>query len=319
MGAVAARRSIGDYVRDAFFARDKATLAAIVKDAEEAVLPMPPVEGEHKEPDGDEDDNQRHSVHVHVEHGKDAAALEGRVGKIEDSLKALDTKITSFFDAIIKDGDLPPWLQKGGEGGEGEDPPKDDDKDPPPPPPEDPTKDEDVKEGETGALSAEKLTAAEPELMDADGSLKTGPMKMGDAAYVAAVQKGIGRLVRDVRARAEILSPGIKFQTIDAKPGMGTAKALCDMRRQALGKAGKAALGRFTSDSIKGMSCESVRVLFLDASDRQAAANKLASSQQGYVTGDDVFTPNDTQVGRLKAINTANRDFWSKQTNGVRH
>jgi hypothetical protein len=306
------RRTVRDFINDAFFARDKASLAAIVKDAEEAIPP----ELLQQEPDGDEGDEKHNSaVHVHIKHGGDAS-VEDRIGKLEGGLKAIDTKLSLMCDAIAKatkDGELPPWLQGGAEG-EGGDPAAAEGGDPPKDPP---TEDMDVPDGEEGKLSMEKLAAAEPELMDADGSKKTGEMKMGDAAVV----KGLARLIKDVRARGEILVPGFKMPTIDAKPGLKTADALCGARRAVLDAAaktadGKAILGRWTPETIKRMSCDGVRALFLDASDRMKARN---NTKDNFVAGDDVFIARDEQTARLKKINAANHDFWSKQTGAPRH
>lgn len=297
------RRNLRDYIHDAFFARDKASLAAIVKDAEEDIPPellkKAAEEGGNGEgePDGDEGDTKHSSaVHVHIEHGKASDALPDRVSKIEDGLAALDAKVSKVLDALP-----PEFLKKGDD--------DDDKKD---------TKDEGEKSGEEGAQSAQKLSAAEPELMEADPALKTGPSKMGDAAYTKAVAKGVAKLVTDTKARAEILHPGIKFATFDAAPRFETAKVLCDMRRDTLTKAagtdaGRKLLGRHTPDSIKGMSCELVRIAFLDASDRARDTNNEQGRnyQPGQTIDKVAFRQGQSAV--LKSINERNRAHWEKQ------
>lgn len=298
------KRTVRDFLSDAFFARDKQTFAQVVKDAEEAIPPPQAAEGNgngHEEPDGDEGgDKHASNIHIHVEHGaKDS--VDDRLARMETAVTDLAATVTKVVDALASD-ELPPWLKSKADGEEGDGDGDDKEK----------TEDEEVKEGETGTLSMEKLTEAEPELMDADGAKKTGPMKMGDAALA----KGLARLIKDVRARAEILSPGMKFPTIDAKPGANTATTLCGVRRTALSKATKDARGRFTPEMIKTMSCDSVRILFLDASDRQRDLNNHTTHHH---VGDEVFVGHATQVERLKAINAGNRDFWAKQTGAIRH
>jgi hypothetical protein len=305
------KRSIRDYIHDAFFARDKASLAAIVQDAEANGNG----DGDHDEPDGDE--KEAH-IHLHLNDKEKAAlaaatgdaALSDRVGALETGMKSIDAKLTHITDAIakgMKDGDLPPWLKKDGDGdGDGDD----DDKDK--------TQDEGELGGEEGAQTAQALPEAEPDLMEADPALKTGPSKMGDAAYVAAVGKALAKLVKDTRARAEILSPGFKFATIDAKPKADTAKLLCDLRRDAMTRAaatdaGKAVLGRYTADAIKGLPCAAVRLAFLDASDRMREVNN--GQGRSYQTGTvDVRAFRQGQNAVLKSINQRNREFWEKQT-----
>jgi hypothetical protein len=300
------RRNMRDYIHDAFFARDKASLAAIVKDAEEDIPPeLLEKAKEHAEPDGDEGDKHSSAVHVHIEHGKatdSTDSVDGRLTRIEDTVKDLGTKMSTFFDSI-KDGDLPPWLKKGGDDENGDDDTE--------------TKDEGELGGEEGAQSAEKLTGAEPDLMEADPALKTGPSKMGDAAYTKAVAREVGKLVQDTRARAESLHPGIKFPALDAAPRIETAKALCEMRRTTLTKAagterGRKLLGRFTPDAIKGLSCTAVRLAFLDASDRAREANNGQGRSQGTGTV-DVRAFRQGQSEMLRTINERNRAHWEKQ------
>ena len=297
------KRRLRDYIYDGFFAKDKATVASIVLDAEKNVDP-----GDHEEPDGDEGDTH---VHLHLTKNGDATtaadtSLDGRVAKIEDGLKSLDTKLTKFFDSI-KDGDLPPWLAK-------KDGDKDDDKK------------DDVSDaveqltGSEGAQSAQALTAAEPDLMEADPALNTGPSKMGDAAYVTAVNKQLTKLVQETRSRAEILAPGTKFATFDAAPKAETAKLLCSMRRDALLKAtatevGRKALGRYTADAITGLDCGNVRLVFLDASDRARDINN-GQGRNYQPSGDrtvDARSFRQGQAAVLKTINERNRAHWEKQ------
>jgi hypothetical protein len=317
------KRTIRDYISAAFLARDKATADAIIKDAEENLPPPQEGEGDSEgsgDDKGQDGDGDKHAsnIHIHVEHGKSADTVEGRIAKLEDNVATLSGNVQKVLDAMAKDDD-PPWLK--GEGEEKE---------------EEPTADEggdDPSSGEKeeGALSAKVLTPTDPDLMEADPPLKTGEMMVvkhtgstvcDDAAHLKAIRQQ----VKDVRAKAEILSPGIKFPTFDAKPDKETQQKICDMRRATLTKAlgtkeGKRAIGSFSADSIKGMSCATARTLFNDASERMANANNAGiSASSGYhVVGDEVFVPQARQVEQLKSINKNNADFWARQTGAIRH
>jgi hypothetical protein len=331
------KRTFRDYLHDAFFAKDKASLAKIVKDAEENPFAKKDDENgddDNKDQkdkdkdnnegsesgDGSGDDNdvkKSGGVHFHIEpHVTHSDQMAARITKLEDGFSKINDSLTKVLDAIAKGGtkdDL--FVKKDKED-------KDDDK-------TEDTKDESsVEEPGIGrltpeeteaeaALSAEKLTAAEPDLMEADPSLKTGKNRMGDAKYVAATNKALAKLVKDVRARAEILAPGYKLPVVDAAPGQPTADALCRIRRTVLAKANPKALGRFTVNDMKSMSCSAIRTLFLDASDRQKEFNNTKASspaQPVMRVGDEALSDFGMQAQVLRSINTTNRDFWAKQT-----
>jgi hypothetical protein len=142
---------------------------------------------------------------------------------------------------------------------------------------------------------------------------------MGDAAYAQQVTAGLTKLIKDVKARAEILAPGLRA-TIDAKPTKATQDALCGVRRAALlgaarRDAGRKALGRFDDKAIGKMSCDAVRVLFLDASDRMKDANNATLHANGTPqTFTDERSYREAQQQRIRDMNKANREFWDKQT-----
>lgn len=287
------KRTIADWIRHAFLTKDEAAVAKLIADAEK----------EHAEPDGDEGKHAttgtEGGVHVHIEHKDDGTAdqaTETRLKNCEDGIKALDTKVSQVLDAVSKMADQNPFAKK------------DDD--------DDKTNDQDPGEG---AATAETLASAEPDLMEADPALKTGRSQMGDAKYSAAVGVALGKLITDTRARCELLAPGMQLITVDAKPGAAAQNGLCDMRRAALTHAagsdvGKAVMSpRHTADAIKAMSCEAVRVLFLDASDRMAVLNNGAARNTGSFAADDQRGYRATQTERLTAINKANRQFWANQ------
>jgi uncharacterized protein len=300
------KRTVTDYLRAAFFAKDKSSLAAIVQDAEENI----PEDPAHAEPDGDEGKHAS-NVHVHIEHKGSTAdnnngegETEKRLTALEDKVGAMDGKLTKVLDHLAKD-----------ENGNGDD----DDKKKPPP-------DTNDQNGVEGAVTAKPLESANAELMEADPALKTGRSFMGDSAdptLKARAIKAMDKLVQDSVARAEILSPGIQMPTFDAAASGGLEVAgdrLCGLRRDALLGAlmtndGKVALGsRYGADLIKRMSCESVRALFLDASDRMRAANRVMPGVSGGLPADQARTAREEQAARIRSINAANKAFWERQT-----
>lgn len=308
------RRTLADYIRDAFLARDKATVAEIIRDAEEAA--------EHAEPDGDEG-KQAIVIHNHHNTGDDDDDDDKKTDdwkkSVDAGMKEIRAAIKKISDAMgSRDADNPFAKKDDDEGdGDGDDEEKSDDdgeekKD------EDETKDEELTMGE-GALTGSPPGSAEPDLMEADPSLKTGKSMMGDSAYASRVNTAMNNVIRDTRARAEILAPGIKIGVLDGAMGPDRMKQagarLCATRRQALTAAvkterGMVAVGRHTSDAIAGMSCDAVRMLFIDASDRMRAINNSVNmpSPQFGITRRAV---NDSLKNRIETINKRNADFWA--------
>ena len=304
-----------DYINRAFFAKDKATRDAIVADAQAEL---------EKEPDGDEGEGSKTvNVHVHGGSSDSSNALNGRVEKLEDGLRALDSKISKVLDAVSKrtkdeDGDDGKDKDKEDEDkktddAEGDKDEDDDDK-------KDDTKDEELDMGEN-AQTGSPPPSAEPDLMEADPSLKTGPSMMGDATYKVRVNQAMQHLVRDTKARAEILSPGIKVGVLDGAAGADRMKQaggrICDIRRQALVSAagnerGMVAVGRHTKDAITTMSCDAVRMLFIDASNRMREMNNAASMPSPQF-GEYRRTVNNDLRSRIEDINKRNAEFWKTQ------
>lgn len=335
-------RSIRDYVNRAFFARDKATLAAVADEAENA---FPPKEqgghGEHNEGDDEKGDDSDHSghtggVHVHIEHGKQGAgdaatATDARFKKIEDSIAALGRTVSKVADAVgvtpARDEADPDEQGKDdrlanlrkaraaqGEGGATEG--KDDD--------EKKTADTDPESGTGGVAEAEVLKELEPDLMSADPALVTGKSDMGDKAFVKKVHDAFGLVVRDAAARAEVLHPGSRMPTIDAATldAAAASKRLCVFRRGALIGAtktanGRQALGKHTGDDIRRMSCDAVRMLFDDASAKMWHLNNDSAREVNpeafRPAPDGMRTYRNRQAQQLQAINTRNAEFWNKQ------
>jgi hypothetical protein len=174
------------------------------------------------------------------------------------------------------------------------------------------------------------MTAGEPgtasaELMEADPALKTGKSMMGDAKMLGRWNTALAHYVRDTAARAEVLSPGIKANARTLDRGgyaniKDTGKAVCDLRRDSLGRAitsdsGRRAVGPYvTKASLKTMSCDAVRVAFLQASDSMRAMNNEAGKAAGTWMHEDPRAFRDEQQNKLRSINKANAEFWAAQT-----
>jgi hypothetical protein len=344
-------RSIRDYVNRAFFARDKASLAAVADEAESAFPPKEEgddgAKQEHNEPKDGEGDDADHSghvggVHVHIEHGKQGAAdaTAARLQKIEDSVAALTKTVGRVADAVgiptkaatkDEDGDddrmanLRKARAAQGQGageseaeeGEGEGGEESKEK-----PDFIKAKDTDPEAGSLGAAEALLLKAAEPELMNADPSLRTGRSDMGDATHAKKVRDAFALVVRDAAARAEVLHPGSRMPTIDTATldAAAATKRLCAFRRGALLGAskssnGRKAIGRHTGDDIRRMSCDAVRILFDDASAKMWHVN----NDSARTVNESAFQPPDLrsyrsqQAEQLRAINDRNNEFWGKQ------
>jgi len=313
------RRTIGDYVLRGFLSRDKATAHAVIEEAEadkDLRLTKDADEDQpHHEPDGDEGGGDKHTIvniHNHHENGDDAdkngdddwrKSNDAAIKELRDGMKAIVDMMTSRST----DGDLPPWLKKG----DGDDKDGDDD-----------TKDAEVpnpanagEEAQTGTPPA----SIEPDLMEADPALKMGPTMMGDSTRQSRINQAISKLIRDTKARAEVLSPGIKIGVLDGALGDDRLKQagqrICNTRRQALTAAcgtprGMQAVGRHTKDAIAAMSCDAVKMLFVDASDRIRAMNN-AQNLPSPQFGDNRRAANSDLRSRIEAINKRNAEQWS--------
>jgi hypothetical protein len=294
----------------AFVARDKTALEAIINEAAKGGSLTTDNDPEHGEPDGDEG-KQAIVIHNHHNEGgdkgdddqtKDADKDDDEwKKKTDDALKALTDGLTAIRDMLTARG--------AGKDAEGD---KDDDKD------KDDTKDQELNMGEQAA-TASPPASAEPDLMEADPALKTGPSMMGDATYTARVNGAMNNIIRDTKARAEVLNPGMKIGVLDGALGPDrltqAGQRICDTRRAALVAAagnerGMIAIGRHTGDAIKTMSCDAVRMLFIDASDRMRAMNNAANRPSPQF-GEMRRATNDSMRAKIDAINARNAEFWA--------
>lgn len=116
----------------------------------------------------------------------------------------------------------------------------------------------------------------------------------------------------DTVARAEILAPGVKLPTFDAKADKTkTADSMCSLRRKAMGIAFKDDGKRehfkpfITTDSpdFKAMSCDTVKLIFNGASELAKAGNNRGNATRD--TGERQAVTNT-----IADINKRNQDFW---------
>ncbi len=138
---------------------------------------------------------------------------------------------------------------------------------------------------------------------------KDGKGKTRDSA-------GLATAFQDAVARAEILSPGIKVPTFDAKADRKkTRDALCAFRRKVLDKAyatdeGKAAIepllaGR-TLDTKK-LTCDAAGILFTAASENMKAVNRASTTGTGKIRANDTGA---VKVATITDLNKTAADFW---------
>jgi hypothetical protein len=144
---------------------------------------------------------------------------------------------------------------------------------------------------------------------------------MGDTTYNHRLNTAMDRLQRATKARAQVLAPDLKVGVLDAAPGPDRLKVagarICDTRRKALIAAvgterGMVAVGRHTKDAISVMSCDAVRMLFIDASDRMRQMNNAANLPSGNF-GDVRRQANTDMRSRIADINKRNAEFWTAQ------
>ena len=118
----------------------------------------------------------------------------------------------------------------------------------------------------------------------------------------------------DTLARAEILSPGIKLPTFDAKVDQKkTAGSLCALRRKALTNAfkdddRKEFVSPFVGDrpDFTKLTCDAAKQMFVGASELAKRANNRAQ------VFDTRRAATDAHSNSIKGINESNRAFWKR-------
>jgi hypothetical protein len=231
-------------------------------------------------------------IHVHVNSGNGGGATEGKTDDAEDPEAGKEDPFKKFTDEMqqcMKDmGERLTKLEGGGAATANAEGDEDEDDD------VDTTAD---AEGEEDDTYKDK------------GKTKDGKGKTRDSA-------GLADAFKDTIARAEILAPGIKLPTFDAKADRKkTVDALCGFRRKALDKAyttdeGKAAidplLAARTLDTKK-LTCDAARIMFTAASENMKAVNRAATTGTGRIRAGDTGT---VKVATIGDMNKAATDFW---------
>lgn len=143
---------------------------------------------------------------------------------------------------------------------------------------------------------------ADPATTDADPEPenKDKPTKTADSASFRDE-------FQDAKARAEILAPGVKLPTFDAKAeGKKTADSICVLRRRAL----RAALDNSNADIVRAivgtadvskMTCDAAKMAFHASSELV----KQKNSRVGLRTND--------AAPEAKDINQIHADFWANR------
>lgn len=159
----------------------------------------------------------------------------------------------------------------------------------------------------------EKILAAEkseehPELAGEDEENPEGKIVGEDEDPDVAVQKPTGDAKakwQDIKARAEIISPGIVLRGNDA----------CTAKRHALSRAyigdTKALIERFTGGPVKAfkaLDCATLDAAFIGVSEFVKEFNNRGGSKVQRKAADNAKLP-----VTIAQINAANRDFWAKQ------
>lgn len=218
------------------------------------------------------------SIHIHMPGAEKASASEDTkddeseadpMAQVMDAIKAVADSVAAIGERVSK-------LEVGSTTDSDEEK-------------KDETKDEDESE--------EKKDETKDEDADEDDPKDDVSATNDSASLLAEFQ--------DAKSRAEILSPGVKLPTFDAKAdGKKTADSICALRRRAL----RAALTNDNADLVRAitgdadvlkMDCAAAKMAFHAASELVKQKNKSAKT-----------TTADTKVV-TKDINQIHADFWA--------
>jgi len=153
----------------------------------------------------------------------------------------------------------------------------------------------------------------EPEKTVDEDVLNEGDVKEGKTVDSTKLQEEFS----DVLARAEMLVPGIRLPTFDAKPGAKKVRDnLCAMRRKAMTlalesdrSAGFVQPFARDADAVKAMTCDAATAAFIGASELARSANNAFIGHE-KATRD----ASKVQVSSIADINKANADFWASRS-----
>lgn len=131
---------------------------------------------------------------------------------------------------------------------------------------------------------------------------------------------------QELLSRAEVLAPGIRMPTFDAKASARhTTDAMCQFRRRVLGEAMKedeasSVIERIEDGrpDLKQMTCDAVSRLFNAASTmmQQTNTKRTTASSGGRMDYRDTMPGNVSMQSTVADMNKKNREFWAKQQNG---
>jgi hypothetical protein len=176
-------------------------------------------------------------------------------------------------------------------------------------------------EAATGAGEVNDEEIKPAEMKDEDrvdlGDVETGDEEPEDEKKGTTDSAGLQGAWRNAMSRAEILVPGVKLPTFDAKtPHADTTKALCLFRKRVLARA--LTLDAASPHVIKAyggkpqvarMTCDAARVLFNAAAEGAKAANTTRTTtvdtRGGGGEAPKAVTPAD--------INARNREYWANR------
>lgn len=164
-----------------------------------------------------------------------------------------------------------------------------------------------------GDMEAEMKKATEDDDDDDKSKTEDDILEAEEAAKNAEASgktyTGDAALLTDVKSRAEIIAPGISFQTRDAKTK--TADHICSCQRQALSKAmtgdAKALIEPFlVGRDLSKMTADQVSAAFIGATELVKMQNNASGARTSITTKDFGRAP----MG-VAEINEANRKFWN--------
>lgn len=283
MAKLTTKKSFKDRLMAAFKAKDEAAIeklaGEVTEDAEE--IAEPDLKG-----------GSANGITINVHGNSGAPAAKAETGDAEDPAdkdKGKDDPMKPVMDAIGALGERLTKLEGGSSTADA-----------------DGDEDEDDGDGETTADADEDEDKDKEKDKTKD---KTKDGKTRDSA-------GLATSFQDTVARAEILVPGIKVPTFDAKADRKkTRDALCAFRRKVIDKAyatdeGKAAIDPLLAGrtlDTKKLTCDAASILFTAASENMKAVNRASTTGSGKIRA------NDTGIVKVPTINDMNKaagDFW---------
>lgn len=174
--------------------------------------------------------------------------------------------------------------------------------------------DEDPEEKDVNKMSKGDAKDEDPDIKEEEEVDKKG--KTGDSVALKTA-------FSDLASKAEILVPGFRMPTFDAKlPRKKTVDAMCGARRRALdmclGTTDGSALVHAVAGGKKfvttdGLDCKDVAVLFNAAAGAKAMMNNAAATQRRTGDGQSHQQSKSGAPKSLADLNAQNAQFWAAQ------